>query len=106
VLQVVALIDSPTRMLLHQLSPTRYICTNSTFSVFNSKHIVFIQCEILLFIVVYFFLYYQGGENNVAIDLIVRHVRTQLEQVRLSVESFGCFTSAKLTILSTQNNIS
>jgi len=48
----------------------------------------------------------RGGENNVAIDLIVRHVRTQLEQVRLSVESFGCFTSAKLTILSTQNNIS
>ena len=23
----------------------------------------------------------RGGENNVAIDLIVRHVRTQLEQV-------------------------
>ena len=51
-----------------------------------------------------FFLFFQGGENSVAIDLIVRHVRTQLEQVRLSVKSFGCFTLTTRTILSTQNN--
>ena len=29
-----------------------------------------------------FFFQFLGGENNVAIDLIVRHVRTQLEQVK------------------------
>lgn len=36
-----------------------------------------------------FILYFLGGENSVAIDLIVRHVRTQLEQVRLSVRFRG-----------------
>ena len=30
----------------------------------------------------------RGGENSVAIDLIVRHVRTQLEQVRILVVFF------------------
>ena len=38
-----------------------------------------------LLIGVCFVLCFQGGENSVAIDLIVRHVRTQLEQVRLNV---------------------
>ena len=31
--------------------------------------------------VIFVFLFFSGGENDVAIDLIVRHVRTQLEQV-------------------------
>ena len=41
--------------------------------------------DMTLLIGVCFFLCFQGGENSVAIDLIVRHVRTQLEQVRLNV---------------------
>ena len=40
-----------------------------------------------------FVLCFQGGENSVAIDLIVRHVRTQLEQVSLSVKSFRCINT-------------
>lgn len=37
------------------------------------------------YVLVFLCVCFQGGENNVAIDLIVRHVRTQLEQVRISV---------------------
>ena len=55
------------------------------FVPFQEFKVHYVQCEILLLIGVYFFWYYQGGENSVAIDLIVRHVKTQLEQVRLTV---------------------